>query len=158
MKILKVEANNRRRVFEIHTRKGVYILPFAKVESRPTSKDPIRRLYVDAELGREGFAWVLDSGKEGCMHIDGVLDYNADPDYMTDQTLYSLSCEAQEQLKASGLSAREVARRLRTSPTQLYRLLDQTNYRKSLKQMLALLWVLGCDVDVRVKRRRARTA
>ena len=35
-----------------------------------------------------------------------------------------------------------------TSATQFYRLLDQTNYRKSVDQVLTLLHVLDCDVDV----------
>lgn len=55
----------------------------------------------------------------------------------------------------SPLSKREIVRRLGTSAAQLYRLLDQTNYRKSLDQLLALLQVLNCDVDVVV---RAKTA
>ena len=39
-------------------------------------------------------------------------------------------------------------RRLGTSAAQLYRLLDQTNYRKSVDQVLNLLHVLDCDVDL----------
>jgi hypothetical protein len=39
-------------------------------------------------------------------------------------------------------------RRRETSAAQLYRLLDQTNYRKSVDQVLALLQVLNCDVDL----------
>jgi hypothetical protein len=58
-------------------------------------------------------------------------------------------------MAASPLSKREIARRLRTSAEQLYRLVDQTNYRKSVDQVLALLQVLDCDVDLVV---RARTA
>ena len=42
-------------------------------------------------------------------------------------------------------------RRLGTSPAQLYRLLDQTNSRKSIDQMLALLRVLDCDVELVVR-------
>jgi hypothetical protein len=54
---------------------------------------------------------------------------------------------------------REIARRLGTSRAQLYRLLDPTNTRKSLRQLLALLHVLGCAVEVRIKARaRRRTA
>ena len=39
--------------------------------------------------------------------------------------------------------------------SQLYRLLDQTNYRKLVDQLLSLLAALDCDVDLVV---RARTA
>ena len=31
--------------------------------------------------------------------------------------------------------------------TQLYRLLDQTNYEKSIDQLVFLLQILDCDVD-----------
>jgi hypothetical protein len=63
--------------------------------------------------------------------------------------------EAQRRLAPSPLSKREICRRLGTSATQLYRLLDQTNYGKSVDQVLRLLRALDCDVDLVV---RARTA
>ena len=44
-------------------------------------------------------------------------------------------------------------RRLGTSATQFYRLLDQTNYKKSFGQLLSLLHVLDCDVELVVKER-----
>jgi hypothetical protein len=40
---------------------------------------------------------------------------------------------------------------LGTSPAQLYRLLDQTNYAKSIDQLLALLSILDCEVELVVK-------
>ena len=46
-------------------------------------------------------------------------------------------------------------RRLGTSATQFYRLLDQTNYRKSIDKLLALLHVLDCDVDLVVRAKSA---
>lgn len=66
--------------------------------------------------------------------------------------------EAQRRLKKSALSRREVIRRLGTSPAQFYRLLDQTNYRKSVDHLLALLHVLDCDVRLVVRDRLARSA
>jgi hypothetical protein len=59
---------------------------------------------------------------------------------------------------ATGLSTREVARLLGTSVSQLYRLLDPTNYNKSLRQLIALLYYLGFEVDVEVKARRPLAA
>jgi hypothetical protein len=49
---------------------------------------------------------------------------------------------------SSGLSARAVAERLGTSPAQLYRLLDPTNYNKSARQLLALLAIGGATVTI----------
>lgn len=38
---------------------------------------------------------------------------------------------------------------------QLYRLIDQTNYRKSVDQVLTLLQVLNCEVDLVVREKTA---
>ena len=126
-------------------------LPYSKVEPRPSAKDPIVTVRVDRELGREGFTYVLESGKEGTVHSEQVLEYNQDPHYLRDTLLYKLTIEAQKRVKASPLSKREIIRRLSTSATQLYRLLDQTNYNKSIDQLLSLLHVLDCEVDLRVR-------
>ena len=66
-----------------------------------------------------------------------------------------LGDQAIDRLEASPLSKREIIRRLGTSPAQFYRLLDTTNYRKSVDKMLALLQVLGCEVEVIVREKSA---
>lgn len=159
MKIVEVRTNNRKRVFEVHTRKGDFVFPYSQTEPVPASNNPVKEVFVDAELGREAFTYTLASGADGTIHIDSVLEYNEDPSYMADLALYQLTTEARMKFEASPLSAREVARRLGTSPTQLYRLLDPANYSKSVRQLLSLLYVLGYDVEVEVKdRTRARAA
>jgi len=55
----------------------------------------------------------------------------------------------------AGLSRRELARRLGTSVPQLYRLLDPANTRKSLGQLVSLLHLLDCDVQLVVNPRHA---
>ncbi len=130
-----------------------YSLPYAKCDPMPTPEDPVADVYVDPEIGMEGVTYTLKSGAEGSMHLDAFLDYNRDPDFMRDLMLYQLSVEAQKRLEASGLSKREVTRRLRTSASQLYRLLDQTNYNKSIDSMLELLQVLDCTVEFFVHER-----
>ena len=103
----------------------------------------------------EAFVYVLKSGAEGTIHIDQVLEYNQHPGYLRDVLLYRLTLEAQKRVAESSLSKREIIRRLGTSAAQFYRLLDQTNYRKSVDQVLNLLHVLDCDVDVIVKSKSA---
>ena len=77
---------------------------------------------------------------------------------VTNLLLYQLTLEAQRRVSATALSKREIIRHLGTSATQLYRLLDQTNYRKSVDQVLHLLDVLECEVDVVVRDRPRDTA
>ena len=155
MKVRAVKCNNRRKAFEIRTSTKRLIFPFAKIDPQPAADDPIARVFVDEDLGREGFTYVLKSGREGTVHIEQVLEYNREPDYLRDLLLYKLTIEAQAQVEASPLSRREIIRRLGTSAAQFYRLLDQTNYRKSVDQVVALLQVLNCEVDLVV---RAKTA
>ena len=155
MKIRSVKANNRRKAFEVTAGKRHLSLPFARLELRPTPDDPIERVFVDKELGAEGFTYVLRSGREGTVHIEDVLEDNQDPDHLRDLLVYNLTLEAQKAIAATPLSRREIIRRLGTSPSQLYRLLDQTNYRKSVDQLLALLQVLNCDVDLVVRTKTA---
>jgi predicted XRE-type DNA-binding protein len=155
VKITSVTANNRKRAFEVTTRRGQWPFPYSKAEPAPTPSDPLVELYIDPELGREGFTYLLASGAEGSVHIDHVLDYNEEPGYMRDLLLYNLTVEALERIEASPLSKREIIRRLGTSPAQFYRLLDTTNYRKSIDKMLALLQVLDCEVEVIVRAKSA---
>ncbi|MCH7913993.1 MAG: XRE family transcriptional regulator, partial [Deltaproteobacteria bacterium] len=84
-----------------------------------------------------------------------VLEYNQDPNHLRDLLLYRLTLEAQKRIDQSPLSKREIVRRLGTSAAQLYRLLDQTNYRKSVDQLVSLLQVLECDVDLVVREKTA---
>ncbi|MHB1910894.1 MAG: hypothetical protein ACYCTI_02425 [Acidimicrobiales bacterium] len=158
MNITGVELNNRKHAFEVRTRRETLPFPYSLADPAPSTDDRPVEVFVDPELGREAFTYRLASGAEGSVHIDSVLEYNEDPGYMAELTLYRLTEEAQSRFKASQLSAREVARLLGTSPTQLYRLLDLTNYAKSLRQLLALLYLLGAEVEVEVRDRTGRRA
>jgi hypothetical protein len=84
--------------------------------------------------GSEAVTYTLASGRQGSVHIEPVLDYNKDSDH---------------------LSRREIIRRLGTSPAQFYRLLDQTNYDKSVDRLVGLLQALDCEVALTVRARPA---
>jgi hypothetical protein len=155
MKLRSVRYSNHKKGFEVRASTRVLAFPFAKADPQPTADDPVDRVFVDKDLGREAFTYVLKSGREGTVHIEQVLEYNEDPSYLRDLLLYRLTIEAQKRVEKSPLSKREIIRRLGTSATQLYRLLDQANYRKSIDQLLSLLQVLDCDVDFVVRPKSA---
>ena len=135
MKIRSVKANNRRKAFEVTAGRRRLSFPFARLEVQPTADDPITKVFVAQELG--------------------AVEHNQDPDYLRDLLLYQLTLEAEKAMAATPLAKREIIRRLGTSPSQLYRLLDQTNYRKSVDQLLRLLKVLDCDVQLVVRAKSA---
>ena len=155
MKIRSITLNNRKKAFEVATSRERFFFPYVKAVPRPTASDPVTRADVDVELGREGFTYTLESGREGTVHIDQVLEYNRDPRYMRDLLLYKLTLEAERRVEASSLSKREIIRRLGTSPAQFYRLLDTTNTRKSIDKLLLLLRVLDCEVDLIIRAKSA---
>lgn len=151
MKIKRVSVNNRKKAFELDIDGKHLVFPYANLRLKPDTNNRVADAKVDSELGKEAFTYKLENGDEDSIHVDQVLEYNKDPNYLRDMLLYKLTIETQKRLKASNLSHREIVRRLGTSASQFYRLLDQTNYKKSIDQMLSLLSILNCDVDIVVK-------
>lgn len=146
-----VTANNHRHAFEVDLSDGRRLpLPYARLERRPEGGNRVAGVYADPELGRDGFTYVLEDGSEATVPVDAVLDYNRDPGYLRDLLVYRLTLEAERRVTSSELSVREIARRLSTSPTQLYRLLDPTFYGKTIDRLVELLAVLGCTVKLDV--------
>jgi predicted XRE-type DNA-binding protein len=155
VKVRSVRYNNRKRMFELRVGARTLVFPYVKSEPSPSAGDRVRRAFVDPELGGEGFTYELRSGRTGTVHVEQVLEYNQDPAHLRDLLLYKLTLEAQKRIETSALSKREIVRRLATSAPQLYRLLDQTNYRKSVDQLVTLLRVLDCEVDLVVRAKSA---
>lgn len=86
--------------------------------------------------------------------MDHALESNEDPRHLSELLLHRMTIEARKLILEAGLSRREIARRLGTSVPQLYRLLDPASSTKSINQMISLLHVLGCAVDLKIRRRR----
>lgn len=159
MKVRRVAVNNRKAQIELTTAAGDTLpFPFSQMDPRPSRRDRVREAFVDRELGAEGVTYVLESGAEGSVLVDHALEYNDDPHYVAEALLHRLKVEAGKRIETAGLSRREIARRLGTSVPQLYRLLDPANASKSIDPMISLLYVLGCEIDLRVRRRRAKAA
>jgi hypothetical protein len=154
VKIKTVTNNNHRKEFSVITEKEeVFQYPYGKALPVPDANNRIAEIFVDGELADEAFTYVLESGGEGSIHLEQVLDYNRDPAYMADMLTYKLTLAALEGIEKTDLSRRQIARQLKTSVPQLYRLLDTANTNKSVSQLITLLHVLGCQVDFIVRER-----
>jgi hypothetical protein len=151
MKIKTVTVNNKQKCLEISTAKDDFHLPFSKLRLQPTPENRIDRIKIDPELAKQAITYTLESGAEDSIHLDAFLAYHKDADYMLNMTLYELTVKALELIEHSGLGKREIARKLHTSPTQLYRLMDTTNYKKTIDQMFKLIHHLGGVLKVAVK-------
>jgi len=152
VKIRRVTFNNRTQSFGVRVGAVDHEFPYAALERSAPRRLRVVRAFVDPELGREAFTFETDDGTTGAVHVDNVLLHCHDPGAEAEATLYRLTLAAGDALAESGLSKRAVARRLGTSMSQLTRLLDATNHAKSVERMMALLRVLGREVDIVVRR------
>ncbi len=148
MKIDSVDFNNHKSEFEISSAGRQFVFPYVRLRVRPSASDSISEVFVDDELGREAFTYLLESGAEDSIHMDAILEFNQDPDFFGDLIIYKLTVEALKAIKQSGLGKRQIARQMGTSPSQLYRLLDTTNRNKSLGQLLFLLHLANKHVQL----------
>jgi len=146
-----VEIDNRRAELRIHEASKVWLFPYAKLRLKPEPDNPIIEAFPDPELGNECFTYFLASGETDSIHLDNVKALNRDPESMVDLFLFDLTVEALESIEEGGMGIRQLARMMDTSPAQIYRLLETTNYSKSIGQMIRLLYLLGKDVRLEVK-------
>lgn len=155
MKVKRVFGNNRKKAFVVETNKGVYEFPYSQLSLKPSKSDSLARVAPERAIGSEGFTYVLQSGASDTVHIDHVLRYAQDADYLREELIFKLTIEAKRLISELHFTKREVARRMKTSPSQLYRLLDPTFYGKTLDQMVSLLHCLGHRVDLVLRKEAA---
>ena len=146
MKIRRVLAHEKKKAFIVQAGAKSYEVPFSACGVVPSKRDPLLSVSVDGELGGLGFSFTLQSGREGTMLLEQVLEMHHDPEIARKRALYDLTCIAQDTAHRSKISKRAIARRLGCTPTHLYRLLDQTFYGKTIDQMVKLLSVLGVEL------------
>jgi hypothetical protein len=107
---------------------------------------PAARFHFVGTLGRTGGLSPMYSGRFDDLPLDLTPD---DPNGDHELILRDGAGN-----RLGGIPQRDVAGQTRdhpaarTSPAQLYRLLDQTNYRKSVDRLLRLLHVLDHDVEL----------
>lgn len=153
--IRRVRPNEHKRIFVVELDDRTLAFPYVRADPRPTRIDRVFSVTVHVDIAHRGFSYVLASGRRGRVHLDQIFEYNEDPHFLRDLLLYRLTVEARRRLAASDLSRRDILRRLKTSPAQLSRILDASNYRTSLDQVVSLLQALDCEIDVVVREKSA---
>ncbi len=85
--------------------------PYAKLSVGPSKGNLVEKVWVDPDFGKEAFTFCLKDGTEGSVHLDHVLEFNRDPQFMAKLLLYKLSIEAKKRLDSIGMSNLEAIRR-----------------------------------------------
>jgi hypothetical protein len=72
-----------------------------------------------------------------------------------EQKLAEFSVRFRETVRRNGLTVREIARRMATSPAAVHRIVSGAGYNSTLDTLMRFAWACGFDLDVRlVKRNR----
>ena len=151
MKISAAHGNARKKCFIVSIKGKEYEFPYAYLKHKPSAKNPLITVTPDREVNSEALTYQLKNGSSDTILADQILSFNRDPEVIRKQLLYNLSCQAQELIKNRKLSKRSVARLLGVQPAQLYRILDQSFYGKTIDQMIRLFVSLGEKVEIHVK-------
>lgn len=146
MKVSEARIDLRKKELVIKAGRRTYRYPFGLV----SADDPVTAVEADAETGNEAITCCLASGATRTIHLDDIRAHLGDAAFLREQLLYQMTLKAQQQIREKRLAKRAICRMLGTSPAQVYRLLDQTCYTKTVDQMLRLLQALGCTVTLQI--------
>ena len=154
----EVKPNYRKRVLEITLREGrrarKYNLSFAVFEDKKIdSKNRFASIAIDRELGDQAASFILEDGSRGDFPADFVL-YHCDPSYDW-SPVNQLKKALKDKIGASKLSVRVLADALKTSPSQVVRLLEENKVSKQLLQLFKLAELAGYQIEFNLKKKKA---
>ena len=153
-----IRPNYRKSVMEITLQKGRkvdrYDLPISALKAtRVSARNRFVSIDIDEELGRQWATFVMSDGTRGDLPADFVL-YYCDPTYDW-SPINQLKRALRDKLDASKLSVRVLADALKTSPSQVVRLLEENRGSKQLLQLFKLADLAGYRVTFTLKRKSA---
>lgn len=144
-----VTFNNKKKVFNLVYTSGLEIeCPYSGL----FINNKVVEVGLDKETGNHCFYFVLEDGEKHYITHDQPLYVVKNPDYIRHDTLCNVTIKLQNIMELRKISKREVARRLKTSVTQVNRLLDQTNYNKDLSRLIQMAAVLGYEFELSFKK------
>ena len=153
VKIRRVAINRRKKTFDVDLGRSRYSIAFARLDPRPTADDPVEEANIDPRSRARGSCTGSRRGPRAlCSRIKSSVKQKIR--YLRRILLHRVTVEARDRLTASGICKRgggpEAGRLSRPALPAARR----PNQRKSVDQMLRLLQVLDCGVDLVVRSRR----
>ena len=145
----KVAYDNKKRVFHLEYTTDLKLdCPYSALGIR----NKVVEAGPDSEVGGHSFYFVLDNGKKDYVPYDQPLHIVQNPEYVKEQALYEDTRQLNEFIEKAGISKRELARRLGTSMSQLFRLLDAPNYKKELSRLIEIAAMMDYEFVWRFKK------
>ncbi|MCB0407783.1 MAG: hypothetical protein KDD34_06230 [Bdellovibrionales bacterium] len=151
-----IQSNYRKRAFEVTLKEGrkthQFVLPFTVFDNHKISiHNRVIKSEIDKELGSQGVNIELEDGSRFDFPADLVL-YHCDPSYNWGP-INQLKMALKDKLSDAQLSSRVVADALKTSPAQVFRLLEENKASKQLLQLFQLAELAGYEVEFRLKKK-----
>jgi len=157
LKIISAVPNYRKKALQIVLRKGStnhsYELPFSAFKGLNISvKNPFTEIEIEKDLSSHSARFVLKNGKKGDFPADFVL-YHCDPEYDW-SAINQLKNAIKERLNEAKISVRLLAKALRTSPSQVERLLSANGASKQLIQLCRAAEIAGYNLEFKLKEKK----
>ena len=157
-KFKEVTPNYRKGVLEITLLEGrkdrKYSLPFSVFrDGRISSTNRFNSITIDREPGGQAVSYLVQDGSKGDFPADFVL-YHCDPAYDW-SPMNQLKRALKDKLSARQLSVRVLADALKTSPSQVVRLLQEDKVSKQMIQLLRLAELAGYKIEFSLKKKKA---
>lgn len=149
-----IKPNYRKKCLEVALKKGLkklkYFLPFSVFEGANISNNNrFSELEIDCELGADAVNFKLANGTRGDFSVDFVL-YHCEPEYEW-SPINQIKMVLKNKMQSSELSVRVVADALKTSPSQVLRLLKKNHMSKQWLQLEQLARLAGYQLKVGLK-------
>lgn len=150
-----VKPNYRKRVLIITLQESkktkFYQLPFSVFHDLNIhSNNRFEKLEIDEELNKQAVTFKLSDGSKGDFPIDFVL-YHCEPSFDW-SPINQIKRVLKEQFMKSKLSIRVIADALKTSPTQVIRVLQENKTSKQLIQFFKLIELAGYKLEIKLKK------
>ena len=157
-KIKKIVPNYKKNVLHMTVQEGaksrVYHLPFSAFRDKKIGvRNKFVSIDIDKDLGSQSASFILQDGSKGDFPADLAL-YYGDPSYQW-SPLNQLKRVVRDKIRQSKISFRVLADILKTSPSQVMRLLDEETASKQVSQLFRIAEVAGYQVEFHLKKRLA---
>ena len=151
------KPNYKKKTLEVTLQEGRksrrYSLPLAVLPQNINARNPFTKLEIDPDTGGLGVEYELADGSRGSFPSDFVL-YYCDPAYDW-SPINLLKRSLKKELNARQISIRVLADALKTSPSQVLRLLEEEAASKQLRQLTQLARLVGYDIEIRLRQHKA---
>ena len=147
-KIKNVSFSNKTKEIEIeYTSRHKYLLHYGQLGI----DKHLVRAWVDQETKGKSVGFEFEDGSTDFMPYDQPLVLNKDPEYMLQDQIEHLVLALNETIRKKGISKKYIAKKLKTSENQIFRLLNPAILNKNLGQLYQIAFILNKQIEIELK-------